>query len=102
MKGPRCLRPADGNGLCGKPSARWTVWNASRPSIRLARRRRRDQQRGGAEAGMRLVQFFSREGLRAVGMPDETGRRLKVPEGVGRDRKGGSVGKGVAVRVSSG
>src|SRR3546814_16844331 len=33
---------------------------------------------------MRLVQFFSREGLRAVGMPDEAGRRLKVLEGVER------------------
>ncbi|GAB4374531.1 MAG: GguC family protein [Kiloniellaceae bacterium] len=33
---------------------------------------------------MRLVQFFSRQGTRAVGMPDESGRQLRILDGVER------------------
>ena len=33
---------------------------------------------------MRLVQFFDRQGTRAVGMPDESGRQLKILDGVER------------------
>lgn len=33
---------------------------------------------------MRLVQFFSRQGTRAVGMPDEAGGRLKILDGIER------------------
>lgn len=33
---------------------------------------------------MRLVQFFSRQGARAVGMPDESGKQLNILDGVER------------------